>query len=330
MPAWYFQSFELLPQKKVGYMFKRHSTYSKWIMALIVYSLFVFLWGAWVRISGSGDGCGEHWPFCHGELIPSSYAVKVWIENFHRISTKIYGFFVIGLVILAFRWTTKGHAARKGILWTLFFTLTEGIIGAILVIKGFVVNDESPQRAIIIGLHLINTFFLMGALFYTWFVSFYNIAKLRVLFKKNIMLLIMGWILLLGGTGAIAALSTTLFPSESLLSGLLSDFSAEGHFLERLRVLHPLIAIGFFVFVLMQWDQSLKLNSLAMKWRWGFFFSVGLGFFGGVLTLGLLSPIWLKLTHLMTAHILWLAFCGFYLSHNLPDALVKQITQKTP
>lgn len=315
---------------RVAGMFKKHSVYSKWVMALILYSLLVFVWGAWVRISGSGDGCGEHWPFCHGELIPDSYAVKVWIENFHRISTKIYGFFVIGLVIAAFRMAPKGHAVRKGILWAFIFTLLEGLIGAVLVIKGFVVNDDSPQRAVLIALHLTNTFFLMGSLFYTWFVSFYDLSNLRFNLTKSIMLLKTSWILLVGGTGAIAALSTTLFPSESVLSGLARDFSGSGHFLEQLRVLHPLLAVGFFAFVLYQWSCPPKTHALAMKWRKWFTLCVAIGFCAGVFTLSLLSPTWLKLTHLVTAHILWLAFCGYYLSVSLPDSVVKQITDKAP
>lgn len=308
-------------------MLKKNRTYSNWVLALIIYSLFVFLWGAWVRISGSGDGCGEHWPFCHGELIPDSYAVKVWIENFHRISTKIYGFFVIGLVILGFRRSEKGHAVRKGILWTLFFTLTEGAIGAVLVIKGFVANDDSPERAVIIALHLMNTFFLMSSLFYTWFVSRHDLSNLKISFTKNIMLLKASWLLVLGGTGAIAALSTTLFPSESLLSGLASDFAADGHFLERLRVLHPILAVGFVVYALAQWNRDLSHNPVAEKWRNWFLISVVAGFFVGLVTLALLSPTWLKLTHLMTAHVLWLCFCGYYLSGCLPDSMVKHITQ---
>lgn len=309
---------------------KKSFTYSRLIQALIVYSILVFLWGAWVRISGSGDGCGEHWPFCYGQLIPDSTLLKLWIENFHRISTKLYGFFVIGLVIMAFRWAPKGHAARKGILWTLCFTLTEGLIGAVLVLKGFVANDDSPERAIFIALHLINTFLLMACLFYTWFVSRYNVSKLKIVFQKNIMLPILGVLLFVGGTGAIAALSTTLFPSTSLLSGISNDFQSGAHFLLRLRIVHPILAFCLVIlgFVVAGKDSPSK-SPLILVWRRRFLGALTAGFFVGLLTLGLLSPLWLKLTHLLTAHVLWLSFCGFYLVLGLPDTAVKQIAQQT-
>jgi cytochrome c oxidase assembly protein subunit 15 len=291
----------------------------KWLerllLSLLAYSLLVFLWGAWVRISGSGDGCGEHWPFCHGELIPDSYAVKVWIENFHRISTKLYGLFVIGLCFLSFRWRPKGHPLRQWSMSILIFTLIEGLIGAVIVLKGFVADDQSVARAVLIALHLMNTFILVSTIIGAHLASQYG-EKIKTPGPTLMRLLgpLSIGILAVGGTGALAALSTTLFPSQSLLQSFLDDFSVDSHFLLKIRISHPLLAIGLLLVgwrLTEKWVQS-ENNSLVRAWAWRFRASLVIAFSSGLLTLGLLSPTSMKLVHLLIAHFLWICFCYLF------------------
>lgn len=289
---------------------EKHKTFSHLILGLIGYSLIVFLWGAWVRISGSGDGCGEHWPLCHGVLFPDSSLVKLWIENFHRISTKAYGFFVMGLIFMAFRWFPKGHASRLWICWTFFFTLIEGLIGAIIVLKGFVADDESPQRAILIAIHLSNTFLLMAALCFTWWSARADLYfwSARSVFQKGASFFLLA-LLSVGATGALAALSTTLFPSDSLIQSFVRDFSEDSHFLLQIRILHPVFAFGFLVAGFVWGSQILNSESRpeVLNWTRVFLCFLVVTFFIGVLTLGLLSPTVLKLVHLLFAHGLWIS-----------------------
>ena len=65
---------------------------------LVAYTILIIAWGAWVRISGSGDGCGDHWPLCKGEAVPIGESVKTWIEVSHRYSTALFGLLVLGQI----------------------------------------------------------------------------------------------------------------------------------------------------------------------------------------------------------------------------------------
>ena len=275
------------------------------LLALMAYSLLVFLWGAWVRISGSGDGCGEHWPFCYGVLIPESQELKLLIENFHRISTKLYGLFVLTLMGLLFWKIPKGHASRRLIVWVFLFTLVEGLIGAVIVLKGLVASDQSLWRAVMICVHLANTFLLMSSIAFCWYSLHFDKADFQ--WRKGLdstLKTLASLLLAVGALGALAALSTTLFPSTSLIEGLAKDFSSSSHFLLRIRVFHPILGIGLFVWSLwIKLSQESAFSRLTSRWfKILFAANIYIGFF----TLGLLSPTFLKLIHLLLAHLLWL------------------------
>lgn len=282
---------------------------------LFVFSLFIILWGAWVRISGSGDGCGSHWPFCHGEIIPEYRNVAMVIENFHRVSSKLFGFFVIGLWIYVFRRFKHPHPLRRFIVVCFALTLIEGLLGALLVIGGFVGQVSSPGRAIVMSLHLLNTFLLMASIALCWLET--SIPSWRVAFRKpkSKTIIFLGWALILwvivNSTGALAALASTLFPSTSLIEGLQKDFSSGSHFSLRLRIFHPVFAVAF-VFFSLYYLQSLK-RLCEKSWirKMVSLTQVFLGFnlTAGLITLGLLSPTWMKLIHLSFTHLIWISLC---------------------
>lgn len=54
----------------------------------------VLIMGATVTNTGSGEGCGDHWPLCHGEFIPA-YTIETAIEYSHRLVTSIEGVLVL-------------------------------------------------------------------------------------------------------------------------------------------------------------------------------------------------------------------------------------------
>src|SRR5205085_11240040 len=83
---------------------------------LLGYNLAVILGGAFVRATGSGDGCGAHWPDCAGALIPHGTRLATYIEFSHRASTGLLGLLVIPLLLWAFRAFPKGHPVRAGAL----------------------------------------------------------------------------------------------------------------------------------------------------------------------------------------------------------------------
>lgn len=254
--------------------------------ALLYYTLLVILWGAWVRISKSGDGCGEHWPLCQGEIIPSGATQKTWTELFHRMMSGIFGIYVFVLFIFAQK---QSKSIKKWMGWTLLFTITEALLGAKLVLFGLVGENNSYSRAIAMSLHMLNSLFLVSAITMTILATQKENPKINI--KK--------WLSLfaaLAMTGAIASLATTLFPSTSLTEGLAKDLNENSPWILRLRFIHPVLA---FLFAGHMSAFFYKRN----KYLSGLF-SVQL--LVGIATLLLLSPIPLKLTHLFLVHWIWI------------------------
>ena len=289
---------------------KSVAQFSIFAWSLTAYAVIVILWGAFVRISGSGDGCGEHWPLCHGELIPYQElreTLKTWIEFGHRIKSGLFGVGVICLVFFAFKLFPAKNIIRKLALCCLCFTVLEGFLGAQLVLARLVADDASLRRVIVIGLHLTNTLVLLAVL-----TSIAKLSKLSTKFNHISELLpagkakssIVGFVLL-AVTGSWAALASTLFPSSSLLSGIMADFDTTSHVLVRVRILHPVLALIVWGLV-RSWIRYLDQNiSPRIRGRAWFFISGNIVF--GLTTLLLLSPTWMKMLHLLLANLSWIA-----------------------
>ncbi len=294
------------------------SPFSKWSRILLFYTLLVILWGAWVRISHSGDGCGDTWPLCHGQIIPEAQQHKTWVEFFHRLMSGLFGFFVLGLYFAARRKFPKAHPVRKWALLSLIFTFTEALLGAKLVLLRLVADNDTPFRAFFMSLHFINSLMLSGSLAMTFdFSRFQNLQKrLRspwslpsLSIRKTVVAVLFAFVLI-GITGAIAALSSTLFPSSSLLEGLQADWDPNAHFLIRLRGLHPLSALLFGgSLALVAWlsTQLLHAEETELRLRSQMLTAcLALGISFGILTLLFLAPVWMKLLHLGIAHGIWI------------------------
>lgn len=279
----------------------------------LAYNVAVILWGAMVRATGSGAGCGSHWPLCNGEVVPRSPRIETVIELTHRVTSGIALLLVIGLVVLAFRWRPRGHAVRKAACWTLFFILTEAGVGAGLVLFELVADNQSMARALFMSTHLINTFFLLGAMTLTA-----HFASGRPPFRLRGQGSLAAWLvtgaaalLLAGVSGAIAALGDTLFPAATLTEALGQDLSPTAHLLIRLRILHPALAVAaaalsiFLAFRL----ESLQPGSLAARWanRWTLRL-VFLQIVAGVANVLLLAPVWMQLVHLLLADLVWISY----------------------
>ena len=222
------------------------------------YNILVILWGAWVRITGSGAGCGEHWPTCGGEIIPRNPQIETIIEVTHRLTSGLTLVFAIALCIWARKIFEKGHRARTAALVTLIFVLAEAALGAGLVLKGLVDKDASVSRAVVVALHLVNTYGLLGfgALTAWWSKPHEDVTTGYTGSPKLMGVAIVGMIAV-GMTGAITALGDTLFPitpalDGSLFSNVVADLSATEHFLVRLRIVHPVVAtlVGLYLVIL--------------------------------------------------------------------------------
>src|SRR5215510_7787536 len=221
----------------------RFAIYAWFVLA---FNLLVIVWGAYVRASSSGAGCGSHWPLCNGEIIPSSPTIKTITEYSHRLSSGLALLLVAGALIWAFRAYASRHQLRYFAAAAMFFMLTEAAIGAGLVLFEMVAENKSVARALWMSAHLINTFLLVGTLaLMAWAATTGERFKLRGQGSINWMFAAaIGATLILGVSGAVTALGATLFPVTSLAEGLKQDLSPTAHILIRLRFFHPIIAIG--------------------------------------------------------------------------------------
>ncbi|MCY4189497.1 MAG: COX15/CtaA family protein [Bryobacterales bacterium] len=280
-------------------------TLAAWIF--LGYLLAVILFGAWVRISHSGDGCGSNWPTCHGEVVPTAPSAATLIEYTHRVTSGLCGAF--GLALLAWSWVRfRWGRVTRAVALTLLFIVLEGAIGAGLVLAELVANDDSVARAVVIALHLTNTLALTAfAALAAWWSGIERppafAGRRRLAFA-----LALAVVVLTAMSGAVTALGDTLFPREvtvgaGLLSELRDDISASSHFLVRLRVLHPalaLVAAAYLVWLLetesgtSRWARSAMYLAAA---------EVALGFF----SIALSAPGWLQILHLLAAQALWVA-----------------------
>jgi heme A synthase len=287
----------------------RLSRYAKFAWAVLVYNIGVIAWGAYVRATGSGAGCGGHWPLCNGEVIPRSPSTQTLIEYSHRLSSGLTLILSLVLVVWGFRAHPRGHAARYGAVLAVFFTVVEAMLGATLVLFGLVADNPSPARAVVMSIHLTNTLLLLASFaLCAWWASGGAIPRFAGRAKLAGMgLAALAGIVVLGVSGAVTALGDTLFPSMTLDQALAQDMSPATDTLVRLRVFHPAIACVVAILVLVA-TRVLWLGSTSVKAKRLALATVVL--FGAQLAVGtvnvlLLAPVWLQLVHLALADVVW-------------------------
>ena len=304
--------------------------FAKYAWFVLVVNLGVILWGAYVRATGSGAGCGSHWPLCNGEVIPRSDQIATMIEFTHRASSGVAFLLVLGMLIWAWRIYPRGNRVRNGAILSMFFMITEALLGAGLVLFELVAENASTARALAISVHLVNTFILLACISLTaWWASGGEPLDLRRGNTKA-WLLAIGFlgVLVLGMSGALTALGDTLFPVSSLEEGIRQDFSSTAHFLIRLRILHPTIAvvISLYLIIIIGWIISrVKNNGNKVLGRLTIFLIV-LQLLAGLINVILLAPVWMQLFHLFLSDTIWIClvlFAANSLSKYRDDQIVE-------
>jgi len=277
-----------------------------WVV--VGYNVLVILWGALVRATGSGAGCGNHWPLCNGQVIPLSPRMDTIIEFTHRCMTGGSTFLVIGLLVWTFRGTAKGQAARIWAVVSMVLLLNEAFLGALLVKLGYVTGNQSVGRVVVLSIHLSNTLLLVAALTLT--ARLLGTGQVRRELgargaKKLWALLGLAATLVVGVSGSLAALGDTLFPASSLRAAFAQDFATGSPWLLRLRGVHPASAVIAAVFVFWLIAQAKRAGS-------GRLAGLVLGLLGFQFALGLvdvllLAPVWMQILHLLGADLYWVA-----------------------
>jgi cytochrome c oxidase assembly protein subunit 15 len=273
--------------------------FARYGWAVLAWNVFVVLWGAFVRATGSGAGCGEHWPLCNGAVVPRSPEMGTIIEFFHRVTSGVALIGVVILVVWAIRLFPKGHRAR-GYSWaSLGLIIVEALLGAGLVLLAYVEKNASAGRAVYLCLHLTNTLLLLGALAAAAWFAKRPAGGWRPV--PRMLWTALGVALLASLSGAIAALGDTIWPAVSLAEGMRAEFSESAPVLLRLRLVHPVVAsaAGFFLLVtallilkdrVKTWVIALTVTQLA----------------AGGINIILLAPVWMQILHLFLAVGIWL------------------------
>jgi heme A synthase len=318
-------------------------SFRRYLIGVSIFTLGVILWGALVRITGSGAGCGQHWPTCHGELVPINPSIETFIEFFHRVTSGLCFLSIVVGLVLARRWYPRGHAVRAGMGWTMFFIVTESLIGAAIVLLKYVADNDSGWRAVWMAVHLANTFFLVYwmvvTLWWSWFPARFSLRS--VARRSMVPPLLTGALLLVSMSGAVSALGHTLFPPDattSALEHLRNDPWIHTNYPMLVRVVHPAVAL---LTTLGLWGFASRVtgegaSALTRRAAIGLATAAGLQVIGGLVSIAINAPGWMQLIHLAMANAVWvfwiLTVFAWMLDEDSPatDAFSKAIRRGVP
>jgi cytochrome c oxidase assembly protein subunit 15 len=290
--------------------------------ALVVgFMVLVILEGAIVRATGSGAGCGNHWPLCNGDFFPHHPRLATIIEYTHRSMTG----FCTTLVAILIGWTflarPRGDRARRAVVWTGILLITEALLGALLVKGGYVEYNASDMRVVMQCIHFTNTMLLLAAMTIAWWWLRDRPQPAIPLRPqaRSVAWLALTATIFVGATGSVAALADTLFPPTSVQAAFLQDFAAQSPLLVRMRWLHPasaLIALACAIWL------ALQIRNTLGCWV--------LGCIAAQLVLGaadvlLLAPTWMQVLHLLGADLYWIVVvvaCASVLAPWRPSSTV--------
>jgi cytochrome c oxidase assembly protein subunit 15 len=287
--------------KKAGAALRSGRGLATYAACVLGFMVVVILEGAVVRATGSGAGCGNHWPLCNGEVIPHHPRIATMIEFTHRSLTGILVTMVVGLIAWVFVARGRGTRVRRAAVWVGVLLVTEALLGAVLVKGAYVEKNASDMRVFVQCVHFTNTMLLVAALALTWWWARAREGVVAGVEARSVAWLAVVATIVVGATGSVAALADTLFPSPSLRAGLADDFSKAAPLLVRMRWVHPAAALAGVICV--AW-LCVRVRGTAARWLgWLMVAQLVLGV-GDVL---LLAPTWMQVLHLLGADLYWIA-----------------------
>jgi heme A synthase len=286
-----------------------HAGFSRYAWGVLAYIVFVVLWGAFVRGTGSGAGCGGHWPLCNGDVIPRAPTVATMIEFAHRLTSGLALAGVAGLWLWSRREFPRSHRARRLAALSLVFLVIEALLGAGLVLFDYVAHNASIGRAFYLALHLANTQVLVAILAMTAWAATRGDVAVGLGNAPRSLVAALPLVVVLSMTGAVAALGDTLYPASSLRAGIAQEFSPAAHFLLRLRILHPLFAVLTGLYLLYAASSAVRARPSDPVKRLAAALAalVVLQLAAGAVNIALLAPVAMQIAHLLLADLLWIA-----------------------
>ncbi|MFB3777093.1 MAG: COX15/CtaA family protein [Bryobacteraceae bacterium] len=286
----------------------RAGRFRRYAWLVLGYTVLVVLWGAFVRATGSGAGCGGHWPLCNGEIAPRSPSAQTVIEYTHRISSGLLLLMTGGLLVWAYRLFPRGHRARRFSALAAVFLGMEALLGAGLVLLDYVAHNASTGRAVYLSAHLTNTLILLAMVALAAWSARETAPAATRRRVPSYLKAALPVALLVAITGALAALGDTLFPATDLASGIRQELAPAAHPLLRLRLLHPVAALAGGIYLALAAALSLKVRpvSAARSSAVAVVSLVFLQLAAGVVNMVLLAPVWMQLVHLLLSVLLWI------------------------
>ncbi len=269
----------------------------------LVLSVLSILAGAFVRATGSGDGCGATWPTCKGRIIPSLSDTSEIIEFSHRGISGIL-LIVTLYIFVNSRKLEKGSIARRAANYLTFFVLFEALIGAVIVIFEWVGLNSSFPRIVAVPIHLVNTFGLLASYIILFKILENKLDSIKNLWDRNFIIISILF-LLTGATGSITALADVLYPSASFIEGFLDDFDRTSEVLTRLRIFHPVVSTILSIALYIESKQLQKrfdINTNFLK------FLIFAAVFLGVANVLSNIVLFLSIFHLALADLLWITY----------------------
>lgn len=133
-------------------------TLRRWAMAASVLTVVLIVIGGVVRITGSGMGCGDHWPRCNGEWFPP-LDLPTFIEIFHRWTAALVSVAITGAAIIAVRRHRASPRLLIPALLGIALLVLQVLLGAVTV------KLELPPAVVIV--HLLNAMLVLAAVLWT-------------------------------------------------------------------------------------------------------------------------------------------------------------------
>jgi len=281
------------------------TNYKRMAWFALGFNVLVVVGGAIVKATGSGAGCGEHWPICNGEVIPRPQQIETVIEFTHRATSGLALLIVAAMVVWARRVTRPGDRVRRAAHWSLGFLIFESLLGALLVLGGWTAMNVSWWRVALQPIHFINTMILlMFLLLHAWWATVATPVQWAnrpsgFWWRFGVAAVLL---MLVNGTGSIISLG------DLLIRELGEDSSGLVQLMYQMRPGHPAIAIGAGAIVVwLTFEKSLSPSASARRWAWATAIFVVAQWGVGLLNVVMNVPLWTAMLHLLLADAAWLS-----------------------